>query len=63
MPEYMRQASISETKGAPPDRTDPMAIPPFLYKYKAFSNFLLEELCGSATYFASPNSFNDPLDS
>lgn len=40
-----------------------MAIPVFLYKYKAFSNFLLEELCGSATYFASPNSFNDPLDS
>lgn len=40
-----------------------MVIPPFLYKYKAFSNFLLEELCGSATYFASPNSFNDPLDS
>jgi hypothetical protein len=40
-----------------------MAIPPFLYKYKAFSNFLLQELCGSEAYFASPTSFNDPLDS
>ena len=40
-----------------------MDIPPLLYKYKTFGHFLLEELCGSATYFASPKSFNDPLDS
>lgn len=40
-----------------------MNVPPYLYKYKTFSNFLLQELCGSEAYFASPNSFNDPLDS
>jgi hypothetical protein len=40
-----------------------MNTPGLLYKYKAFNNFLLHELCGSEAYFASPSAFNDPLDS
>nr|WP_313123481.1 DUF2971 domain-containing protein [Stenotrophomonas geniculata] len=37
--------------------------PPFLYKYRSFNRFLLQELCDSATFFSSPVNFNDPLDS
>lgn len=40
-----------------------MDTPELLYKYKAFNNYLLQELCGSESHFASPSAFNDPLDS
>ncbi|MDR6673168.1 DUF2971 domain-containing protein [Xanthomonas sp. 1678] len=40
-----------------------MDTPDLLYKYKSFNNYLLQELCGSESYFASPSIFNDPLDS
>ena len=41
-----------------------MSAPPsFLYKYRSFNRFLLQELCDSATFFSSPVNFNDPLDS
>ncbi|MCU1079896.1 MULTISPECIES: DUF2971 domain-containing protein [Stenotrophomonas] len=39
------------------------APPSFLYKYRSFNRFLLQELCDSATFFSSPVNFNDPLDS
>lgn len=43
---------------------DPEAppAPKRLYKYRAFSPFLLNELCNSETYLAPPATFNDPLD-
>lgn len=40
-----------------------MKTPRLLYKYKAFNNYLLQELCGAEALFASPSLFNDPLDS
>src|SRR3546814_7451738 len=40
-----------------------MQIPESLYKYRTFSNYLLQDLCGSESHFASPGIFNDPLDS
>lgn len=40
-----------------------MSFPPHLYKYRRFSQNVLQELCDGSVYFASPESFNDPLDS
>ncbi|MGD9884141.1 MAG: hypothetical protein AB7U95_28940 [Reyranella sp.] len=34
-----------------------------LYKYRAFSNLMLEMLVEDRLFFADPSTFNDPLDS
>ncbi len=39
-----------------------MSLPSHLYKYRRFSQNVLQELCDGSIYFASPASFNDPLD-
>jgi Protein of unknown function (DUF2971) len=37
-------------------------IPPYLYKYEAFSAQVLENLKAQRIYFGSPRGFNDPYD-
>ena len=39
-----------------------MSVPPYLYKYRRFNQYFLNEVCDGSIYFASPESFNDPLD-
>ena len=33
-----------------------------LFKYRSYSEFLIQEICGSEIYFSDPRCFNDPLD-
>lgn len=33
-----------------------------LFKYRSYSEFLIQEICGSDIYFSDPRCFNDPLD-
>ena len=37
-------------------------LPKMLYKYKTFSERTLEMLQAEKVFFASPTSFNDPMD-
>jgi len=39
-----------------------IARPTTLYKYMAFSERLIEQVCSSRVYFSDPSNFNDPLD-
>jgi hypothetical protein len=39
------------------------SLPKRLYKYRAFSNRVLDMLVADELYYADPSDFNDPLDS
>ena len=38
------------------------AVPTTLYRYRAFDSRTIDSLCQDRLFFASPSSFNDPLD-
>ena len=40
-----------------------MTIPKTFYKYRTFSDRVVEQLCEDQVYFADPSTFNDPMDS